>query len=391
MPQLIPREQEALLAQYANQFRAVLVVGPRQSGKTTLVRSAFPQKPYASLEDPDERLLASADPRAFLARFPEGAILDEVQRVPGLLNYLQGILDEAEKDGLFILTGSNNILLQENVSQSLAGRVGILDLLPMSYRELHAAGMRPGLDALIFHGSYPEVHGRGRPPGAWYSAYVRTYVERDVRQVKNIADTLLFTRFLRLCAGRCGQLLNVAALSNDCGIDVKTVNAWLSVLESTYIIKLLQPYHANYNKRIVKSPKLYFVDTGLACALLGIRRVEELRLSHFRGALVENLIIIEVLKNGLNADAEQALYFWRDNKGVEVDLIVDRGRDHLPVEIKSAQTWTDDLAAGLKRFMAWSAMGSGAVLYDGGMEFTTSTGVRVLNWRTYLLEGPAAA
>jgi len=380
------REQSTLLKQYAEQFRAVLVVGPRQSGKTTLVRSVFPKKPYASLEDPDTRLLADSDPRAFLARFPEGAILDEVQRTPSLLNYLQGILDASDRDGLFILTGSNKILLQENVSQTLAGRVGVLDLLPLSYRELHKAGLSLGLDELIRLGSYPELHGRGRPPGAWYASYLRTYVERDVRQVKNISDTLLFTRFLRLCAGRIGQLLNVSALSNECGIEARTVNAWLSVLESTYVIKLIQPYHRNFNKRITKSPKLYFVDTGLACALLGLRRTEELQLSHFRGALVENLVIMEVMKNGLNTGAEQALFYWRDNKGVEIDLVVDQGNTFVPMEIKSAQTYTSGFAENLTRFIAYSGTSTGTVLYDGDMEFTTSQGVRVCNWRTFLLE-----
>lgn len=386
----LDREAAPLLLRYAAQFRAVLVVGPRQSGKTTLVRSVFPQKPYASLEDPDQRMLAEEDPRAFLSRFPDGAILDEVQRTPLLLNYLQGILDRTDRNGLFILTGSNNILLQENVSQSLAGRVGILELLPLSFRELHAADRPRGLDTFIRTGSYPEVHARGREPEAWYAAYLRTYVERDVRQIKNITDTLLFTRFLRLCAGRIGQALNVAALSNACGIDVKTVNAWLSVLESTYVIKLLQPYHRNFNKRVTKSPKLYFVDTGLACSLLGIRRIGELQLSHFHGALVENLIIMEVLKNGLNTGAGEQLYYWRDNKGVEVDLIVEQGTSFLPVEIKSAQTWTAEFTHGLQRFMSYSGASTGVVLYDGEMEFTTAQGVRVCNWRTFLLEGGLA-
>lgn len=374
------------LSNTAAQFRAVMVVGPRQSGKTTLVRTTFADKPYASLENPDERLLAERDPRAFLGRFPDGAILDEVQRVPSILNYLQEILDNTEKDGLFILTGSNNILLQENISQTLAGRVGVLDLLPLSYRELKQAGIDMGLDELILKGGYPEVHGKGRDPKAWYPAYVRTYVERDVRQVKNIENTLLFTRFLRLCAGRVGQMLNASALSNECGIDVKTVNAWLSVLESTYVIKMLTPFHRNFNKRITKSPKLYFVDTGLACSLLGIRSVNELALSHFRGALAENLVVVEAWKNALNACRHDAFHYWRDNKGVEVDLIVDSGQDFMPIEIKSAKTFSEDFLKNINKFQDYAGGSAGTLLYDGTMEFTTSDNVRVCNWKTFLMD-----
>jgi uncharacterized protein len=374
------------LSNTAAQFRAVMVVGPRQSGKTTLVRTTFADKPYASLENPDERLLAERDPRAFLGRFPHGAILDEVQRAPSILNYLQEILDNTEKDGLFILTGSNNILLQENISQTLAGRVGVLDLLPLSFKELKQAGIDMGLDELILKGGYPEVHGKGRDPKAWYPAYVRTYVERDVRQVKNIENTLLFTRFLRLCAGRVGQMLNASALSNECGIDVKTVNAWLSVLESTYVIKMLTPFHRNFNKRITKSPKLYFVDTGLACSLLGIRSVNELALSHFRGALVENLVVVEAWKNALNAGRHDAFHYWRDNKGVEVDLIVDSGQDFMPIEIKSAKTFSEDFLKNINKFQDYAGGSAGTLLYDGTMEFTTSDNVRVCNWKTFLMD-----
>ncbi len=374
------------LSNTAAQFRAVMVVGPRQSGKTTLVRTTFADKPYASLENPDERLLAERDPRAFLGRFPDGAVLDEVQRAPSILNYLQEILDNTEKDGLFILTGSNNILLQENISQTLAGRVGVLDLLPLSFKELKQAGIDMGLDELILKGGYPEVHGKGRDPKAWYPAYVRTYVERDVRQVKNIENTLLFTRFLRLCAGRVGQMLNASALSNECGIDVKTVNAWLSVLESTYVIKMLTPFHRNFNKRITKSPKLYFVDTGLACSLLGIRSVNELALSHFRGALAENLVVVEAWKNALNAGRHDAFHYWRDNKGVEVDLIVDSGQDFMPIEIKSAKTFSEDFLKNINKFQEYAGGSAGTLLYDGTMEFTTSDNVRVCNWKTFLMD-----
>jgi uncharacterized protein len=381
----IDREIKNLLLDFAGQFRAVMVVGPRQSGKTTLVQSVFPNKPYVSLENPDERALALDDPRAFLSRFSEGAILDEIQRVPDLLNYLQGILDKTDEDGLFILTGSNNILLQESVSQSLAGRVGVLDLLPLSYREIATTKEALTLQELIFRGAYPEIYNRDRSPQIWYPSYIRTYVERDVRQIKNIENTALFTKFLKLCAGRVGQLVNLTALSNECGIDMRTASSWLSVLESTYVIRLLQPFHHNFNKRITKSSKLYFIDSGLACSLLGIRTTDELVLSHFKGALVENFIIMELIKNGLNKGLQQTPYYWRENNGVEVDVILDSGTSFRPIEIKSAQTFSKNFLVNLKKFGSYSGASNGTLLYDGEMEFTTEDDFEVLNWKTFFM------
>ncbi len=381
----IAREIRTVLLNYAQQFRAVMLVGPRQSGKTTLVKITFPEKPYVSLENPDERALANEDPRAFLARFAKGAILDEVQRVPSLLNYLQEILDHSKEDGLYILTGSNNILLQDNVSQTLAGRVGVLDLMPLSYREIVQQKSALTLEEHIFNGSYPEIYDRGRSPNIWYPSYIRTYVERDVRQVQNIENTALFTKFLRLCAGRVGQQVNAAALSNECGIDVRTVQSWLSVLESTYVIKRLSPFHRNFNKRITKSPKLYFIDSGLVCSLLGIRTTDELTVSHFKGALVENFIIMELVKNGLNKGLHQSLYYWRENNGVEVDVILDSGTTFVPIEIKSAQTFSKDFLANLKKFKSYSDALKGILLYDGEMEFKTEDDFEVLNWKTFLM------
>jgi predicted AAA+ superfamily ATPase len=383
---MIVREIRKTLKEYAGSFRSVLIVGPRQSGKTTLAKHCFPKKPYVSLENMDERDLAIEDPRAFLSRFPKGAILDEVQRAPILLNYLQEVLDHTKEDGLFILTGSNNILLQESISQTLAGRIGVLDLLPLSFREIHAIDKKIDLHHCILKGFYPEIYDRSRKPSLWYPSYIRTYIERDVRQIRQIDNISIFQKFVKLCAGRIGQQLNVAALSNEAGIDVRTVHSWLSVLESSYIIYLLQPFHQNYNKRLVKSPKLYFYDTGLACSLLNIKTLNELSFSHFKGMLVENLLITELVKNNLNNKSGYRYYYWRDNNGVEIDLIQESGHDLLPIEIKSAQTYTSDFSKNLKKFMSYSGTPKGIILYDGQQEFRGTDNIDVLNWEGFLLK-----
>ena len=381
---MIDRNISDLLKMYAQSFRAVLIIGPRQSGKTTLAKASFPNKPYVSLENPDESLLAQNDPRAFLNRFPNGAILDEIQRVPTLLNYLQEILDNTDEDGLFILTGSNNILLEEHITQTLAGRVGVLDLLPLSFNEIYDLESKSTIAEIILNGFYPEIIAKKRNPNLWYASYIRTYVERDVRQIKQIEDVLLFQKFLRLCAGRVGQQLNLTSLSNACGINIKTTQSWLSILESTYIIHLLQPYHENFNKRIVKSPKLYFCDTGLVCNLLNINTVDEFMLSHFRGALVENFVIMENIKNTLNTHNGKQYFYWRDNNGVEIDLLVQSAKQLTPIEIKSAQTFTKDFTKNLKKFMAYSGISHGIIIYDGKQSFKGSDGIEVINWRDFI-------
>jgi hypothetical protein len=382
---MIVREIASLLLEYSRSFRSVVIVGPRQSGKTTLAKACFPAKSYVSLENPDMLELANQDPRGFLAGFPKGAILDEIQRAPQLFNYLQEVLDNTEEDGLFILTGSNNILLLENISQTLAGRIGILDLLPLSFREIRELVKGMSLQELIVRGFYPEIYHKNRNSQIWYQSYIRTYLERDVRQIKQIENTLLFQKFLRLCAGSVGQQVNYASLSNDCGIDVRTVHSWLSVLENSFVLYRLQPFHQNFKKRLVKSPKIYFVDTGLACALLNIKSSDELSNSHFRGALVENFVVSECLKNKQNLNLyDRKFYYWRDNNGTEIDLIIEAGNAMTPVEIKSAQTYSNDFIRGIKKFMLYSGTPRGTIVYDGSAGFKGSDGIDLINWKDFL-------
>lgn len=382
-----PRIAEKLLRKYSREFRAVAVVGPRQSGKSTLVKKVFPRKPYVSLEDPDERMLAASDPRAFLARYKNGAIIDEAQHVPELFNYMQGILDQTQKDGFYILTGSNNFLLQQSISQSLAGRIGYIDLLPLCYAEIIQFKQKDySIEELILNGCYPELYDKNRKPTLWYPAYIRTYIERDVKQIRNIENTLVFNRFLQLCAGRTGQQLNMSALSNETGVEIKTVQAWLSILQSSYIIHLLPPYHKNFNKRVVKTPKLYFLDTGLACSLLGIREKKELINSHFRGALFENYVIMEMLKQKFNVGSAYGFYFWKENNGLEIDLLVDGGREMFAHEIKVTTTFNESLLKSLHQWGKLSGSNKGVLLYNGQMELNEKHYPQVINWANYKLK-----
>ncbi|MDK2838305.1 MAG: uncharacterized protein PWR15_1374 [Bacteroidota bacterium] len=362
---MIYREAEKELQLLSAQFKAVAVTGPRQSGKTTLVKNVFNEKAYVNLENPDLRQFAREDPRGFLSNYPDGAILDEVQRVPELFSYLQQILDEKEQNGSFILTGYNNFLLNGNISQSLAGRVGYLFLLPLDIGEIN-----PGANMsnqLIFKGGYPEIYQKDIDPKKYYDNYIRTYVERDVRLLKNITDLYTFERFLRLCAGRTGQLLNMSSLAADVGVDVKTIGSWLGVLEASFIAFRLYPYHENYNKRIVKMPKLYFYDTGLASALMGIEDVSQLTIHPLRGGLFENLVVVDFLKRLYNNGKQNNLYFWRDNIGNEVDLLIKKGANRYPVEIKSAQTISDEFFKGIRYWNKLTNTEGGYLVYAGDM------------------------
>ena len=313
------------LLQLARAFPVVTLTGPRQSGKSTLVRAAFPALPYLSLEDPDVRQLARQDPRRFLATYGQGAVFDEVQQVPDLFSYLQGVVDQSPPPAApYVLTGLQNFLLLDAIGQSLAGRTAVLRLLPFSCAELRAVNQLPAdTDAIMWHGGYPRLTQPRLSPADFYPGYIQTYLERDVRSILNISDLSNFTRFLRLCAGRIGSVLNLSSLASDCGVAVNTAKSWLSVLEASYVIYFLPPHYQHFNKRLIKSPKLYFYDTGLACALLGIRESAQVATHYLRSGLFENLILTELLKH-YDAQGQVApVYFWQDKNGREVDFLLE--------------------------------------------------------------------
>lgn len=376
---MIARTAEKELQILSQQFKCVAIVGPRQSGKTTLVRKVFNDKAYVNLENPDLRKFAMEDPRGFLSGYPDGAVFDEVQRTPELFSYLQQILDEQQTKGMFILTGSNNFLLQESISQSLAGRVGYLFLLPLSLAEiLDDAG---SVNEMLFKGGYPALYRNEADVSKFYANYIRTYIERDVRLLKNINDLFAFERFLRLCAGRTAQMLNMSNLSIEVGVDVKTIGAWIGVLEASFVVFRLQPWHENFNKRVVKMPKLYFYDTGLASALLGIEHSEQLALHPFKGGLFENLVVLECLKYRFNKGLTNNLFFWRDNIGHEIDLLINTGTSRIPMEIKSGQTATDEFFKGILFWQKMTNATGGYVVYAGDQPQNRSSGIRLVPLR----------
>lgn len=380
---MIARFAQETLLRLAGGFPVIAITGPRQSGKTTLSRITFPDKPYLSLEDPDTRALAESDPRGLLSHYADGCIIDEAQRSPQLFSYLQGYVDENPVPGKYLLTGSQQFGLMSGITQSLAGRVGMVQLLPFAMGELAAAGLLSNdADILMQTGSYPPLHDRRIQPSDWFPAYITTYIERDVRQLVNVRDLSVFQRFLKMCASRVGQLVNLSSLAADCGISHNTAASWLSILEASYILFLLRPHHANFNKRLVKNPKLYFVDTGLAAWLLGIREAEQLAFHAQRGALFENLVVGEFLKGRLNRGKQPDIYFWRDSKGLEVDLLLEDGLDVTPVEIKSGQTIAPDFLNGLKKWRELSGFpGRPAMLVYGGKDTQTAHNVAIVPWR----------
>ncbi len=383
---MISRKITPKLQEVATYFPVVAILGPRQSGKTTLAKTTFNKHQYVSLEDLDVREFALKDPRSFLERYrnPYGIILDEIQHVPTILSYIQTSVDVERIPGYFILTGSQNFLINEAVSQTLAGRIAILTLLPLSLSELETAQVLPDtIENTIFKGSYPPVYAYDIPVPIWYAGYLLTYIERDVRQIKNITNLSTFKLFMQLCAGRIGQLLNLNSLANDCGISSNTAQSWLSILEASYIIFLLYPHYKNFSRRLVKSPKLYFFDTGLACTLLAIESADQVYSHYLRGGLVECLVLAEMYKAYYNAARTPRLYFWRDNHGHEVDCIIEEANQLIPVEIKSGKTISSDYFDTLDYWneLTGSRPDKGFVIYAGSENQQRTRG-NIMSWRS---------
>lgn len=374
---MINRTLSSKIQQLASKFPIIALTGPRQSGKSTLLRHMFPEYRYVSLEDLDLRTFAMTDPRGFLSTYNNRVIIDEAERVPSLFSYLQTHVDNVNETGMYMLSGSRNFHLMETIDQSLAGRVAVLKLLPFSRHELKNGNMLPEtINNQIFTGFYPRIYDKEIYPSDYYPSYINTYVERDVRQILNVTDLTRFTRFLRLCAGRIGQLLNKSSLAVEAGITIPTVDSWLSVLEASYITYCLEPNYKNYNKRIVKTPKLYFYDTGLACNLLGITSSEQVASHYLRGELFENLVINQFIKDNLNRGNTPDLTFWRDSSGLEVDLVVTEGQQQLAYEIKSGSTYSPAYFKGLKKWsnLSETPVENLAVIYGGDQSLQTSSG-----------------
>ncbi len=378
---MIDRELSKTISELGSKFPVITITGPRQSGKTTLIKSIFTDIPYVNLEDFDIRNNALRDPRGFLSNFPIGAVLDEAQRVPELFSYIQGIVDSS-RDVRFVLSGSQNFLLLQNITQSLAGRSAVLKLLPFSLSELRTEGIIfEEYEEAIFKGLYPGIYDKEIDPSLFYPSYISTYIEKDVRQIKNIENLNSFSNFLQLCAGRAGQLLNLYSIATDAGISPNTAKSWLSILEASYIIYFLHPYHNNYNKRIVKTPKLYFFDTGLVCSLLGIESIQQVKTYFAKGALFENLMINEFVKNRFHRGRIPRLFFWQNKAKQEIDLIIDTPSGPIPIEIKSGKTMQENYFSNLKYWQKLSGDETSNlnVIYGGEQSFNTSYG-KYISW-----------
>jgi hypothetical protein len=380
---MIPRQIEKTLPSLMSGYPVITITGPRQSGKTTLARSFFSEKPYVSFENPDIRSEAQGDPRSFLRRYEGGAVFDEVQRFPELLSYLQQIIDEGPKNCRYVLTGSQQFGLKSKITQSLAGRTALIHLLPFSYNELYKTTQgKPVLEDVLHTGMYPPIHDRSLDPHRWHADYIQTYIERDVRILLNIKDLSVFQLFVKMCAARSGQLVNLSEMAADCGITHNTAKEWLSILEAGYIVFRLSPYFNNFGKRLVKTPKLYFYDTGLMAYLLGILSPEQLSTHPCRGALFETFIASELMKSSYNNGRTPSMYFWRDRSGHEVDFIIDRGGSLLPIEVKSGRTVAADWFSAIAKWKTFAGdRPENSILLYGGDESYEHRGCRIQSWR----------
>lgn len=375
---MVDRQLETEIRELAREFPIVAILGPRQSGKTTLAQKLFPHFAYVSLEDIDHRDFANDDPRGFLSRFDSGVVLDEIQRVPQLVSYLQSFVDQNRQTGRVVITGSHNFLLMEQITQSLAGRVGITTLLPFSAYEMKEFDL--DLPQLLFTGGYPRIYDQGIRPETFYKNYISTYIEKDITQITKIDG---FLKFLRILAGRTGQELILSSVAEQCGVVHGTVREWLSILEASFLVYRLPPYHKNYNKRIVKNSKIYFTDTGLVCSLLGIRAEEQLDYHFLKGALFETFVVSELVKSNLNMGDRFSLYFWRDNHRKEVDVIFESGTKQAAIEIKSGQTIRSDAFAGLEYWKTLANADDPATyLVYAGDESYTRNGTQVVGWKS---------
>jgi len=363
---LIPRKIEPILKRLSDQYPVITITGPRQSGKTTLCKKVFQHKPYLSLETPDVRRRAMADPNSFLESLQDGAVLDEIQRVPELLSYIQGIVDSSHKPGMFILTGSAQFELLSQINQSLAGRTALLRLMPFSLDEAYPSTLGLNLEKVLYTGFYPGIFDKKLNPTEALGYYVNTYVERDVRSLINVRDLNRFETFIKLCAGRTGQILNFSSLANDCGVNHNTAFSWISVLEASYLMFTLKPHFRNFNKRLMKSPKLHFMDCGLASYLLEIENPRHIKNHPLKGNIFESFIIAELMKQRFNKNKQNNLYYWRDNVGHEIDLIYDFGDILFPVEIKAGKTVTTDYFKNLNFYRKINPNCKKAAIIYGG-------------------------
>lgn len=375
----IEREVSDKLLKLSKKYPVISLTGPRQSGKTTLVKKTFPKMKYYSLENPDNLEFALSDPRSFLNQSADGMIIDEAQKAPELFSYIQEIVDTSNKSGMYILTGSQNFLLLEKITQSLAGRTAILKLLPFSQTEFSSINNLKMSEQIIIDGMYPPIHDRRLDPGEWYANYTTTYIEKDVRSILNIGDLNMFQNFLKLTAGRSGQILNYSSIANDCGISHNTAKSWISILEASYIISLLPPYYNNFNKRIIKAPKLYFLDTGLLCYLLGIPNLDVYNTHYSKGAVFETYIYSELMKIFINRGEKPEIYYWRDKTGNEVDFIIPLQEELISLEVKSGKTITKDYFKGINYWQKLTGYNKSCVIY-GGYDEQERSNCRVLPW-----------